>query len=815
MAQKWIERHHEIEPSSKGQKPMLPSSRDATESEAELLQLRQFFHGNPDVAAEHPAETDLPALLNDFRELRRFRYDYPLLLNPPGNEPMVQTLESFLKDAITATAPTENQAKILKDNVAWLDRHLREELTESREPQPAATLLKSAISALITHLKLQPDSQSTLEQDCQQLLEQLHEKANLMAYSPDAYLYLFTHLADSDRHLKRQQLAENIQDHIVQLQAMLKLADTATQPQQSATGLISNDALNQVLKKKSPGTVSLTAQRRQRLETALATLKDFDLDGQSAVQLFARNNISDISNHRFCAVTHSESPLADASQAFRTVSTSWSTLFCHLHIAELEIHNEYDEDVHNSWFSQFDWEALREDELGCLPIIAVIEATHHLVNAEMPVLSRLLTSGIPIQIFMTVSAHGNPEALSDDPVHDLRMELAGFGMSHRNVIVNQLSGARHQSLISGYQACLDNHVPAMHLIHTGYTTPQPLHPWLLAGAALESRAHPCIRYSPHTDGHLDFTDNPTPEADWCEGEFEYQDEDGSVSSLTLPFTFADYCLLKPDLHQHFCRIPDGLQSDDLVSVADYLASSPEKNRSQIPLVWAVSGTHGVLRFVISRVMLFACRDRLSFWHDLQSMAGIHNFYVESAVEKTRAEEQAVAAEEIRQISSDFEAKLIALQEGATSDIMTRLTQVLMGLDLSDAALLSPGQPSVDLASLPSTEPTPEAAADSSADSAVATTTEQPEEEASLSFDEPWIESMLCTSCDDCMSINKLMFAYNEDKQATIKNPTAGSYEQLVKAAELCPAKCIHPGKPLDTSEPGLEALIKRAEPFNS
>ena len=92
-------------------------------------------------------------------------------------------------------------------------------------------------------------------------------------------------------------------------------------------------------------------------------------------------------------------------------------------------------------------------------------------------------------------------------------------------------------------------------------------------------------------------------------------------------------------------------------------------------------------------------------------------------------------------------------------------------------------------------------------------TEEPEEEA-LSFDEPWLDTAMCTTCDDCMGVNKMMFAYNGDKQAIIADASAGPYADLVEAAEICPAKCIHPGKPLDPNEAGLDDLIARAAPFN-
>ena len=58
-----------------------------------------------------------------------------------------------------------------------------------------------------------------------------------------------------------------------------------------------------------------------------------------------------------------------------------------------------------------------------------------------------------------------------------------------------------------------------------------------------------------------------------------------------------------------------------------------------------------------------------------------------------------------------------------------------------------------------------------------------------------------------------MFGYDERKQAFIKDLKAGTYRQLVEAAESCQVAIIHPGEPRDLKEPGLEALLARAEPF--
>jgi 4Fe-4S single cluster domain of Ferredoxin I len=82
-----------------------------------------------------------------------------------------------------------------------------------------------------------------------------------------------------------------------------------------------------------------------------------------------------------------------------------------------------------------------------------------------------------------------------------------------------------------------------------------------------------------------------------------------------------------------------------------------------------------------------------------------------------------------------------------------------------------------------------------------------------SRDEAWIETARCPSCDECQMINNRMFAYDERRQAYIKDLAAGTYRQLVEAAESCQVAIIHPGKPRDPNEPGLEELLVRAESF--
>ena len=80
-------------------------------------------------------------------------------------------------------------------------------------------------------------------------------------------------------------------------------------------------------------------------------------------------------------------------------------------------------------------------------------------------------------------------------------------------------------------------------------------------------------------------------------------------------------------------------------------------------------------------------------------------------------------------------------------------------------------------------------------------------------DEPYIETARCTSCNECIRVNGKLFVYNAEKQATIGDLNGGSYRDLVEAAEGCPVSIIHPGKPRNPKEPGLDELVQRAAPF--
>jgi ferredoxin len=809
------------------------SKQPASEDGAAVINLLRRFHYGEPAAAETttaPAGAILPALLNPYRDSSAIRYPYPLYLEPRGGDaeaPLARPMSEHLSASIESFAPGAEQAKILKDNLPWLERHLRQQLT-APDPVDAAEAFSAAAEALQNHLGLRESSRETLDAELSRLRSAFAESSQYLAYGPDVPLHLFVHATRHRLEPLRESLRRQVEKRAAALQSLL-LIEKSKSIEGNEPGSVSSSvgpaarhldsgALSGLLGERSHGSQELGPERRSRIESALAELEAWD-DSPVLVRLSGR-----VANPWFAAqadvdVVESYEACATASELFFEDAERFGRLFAAMRIADLEIDDRYDPPVHDSWFASFDWQAFSDEELQLVTRAVALESADYLATEGLPTFSHLLGSRVPVQVLSWVRAYDNPAVIAGDgPFDAYRFELASFGIGHRQVVVAQTSAARHEDLLNGFLCALDSNRTGLHLINRGTQTKTSkpiLEPWFVASAALESRAHPFLLVNPDAGDHaakrFRFDGNPQPDVDWPVETLQYRGADGEETTMQLAFTFADYALLMPALHEHFRMVPEGFESDQLVTVADYLAGGHEDVDRLVPFVWGIDENGMLARLVVSRALVFACRDRLNYWHGLQELAGIQNYYVEEAIERIIEEQRAALEAEREQLIKEHAEEIEAVRSEAAGQAMGQLVDVLMGADLS-GMIGGGGQ----LATMPAATPAkPEAPAEPEAAEAEAEpeAAEEPEEDA-LSFDEPWLDTPSCTTCDDCMGINKMMFAYNDDKQAYLADPAAGTYEDLVRAAEICPAKCIHPGKPLNPNEPNLEELMARAAPFN-
>ena len=785
--------------------------------------LRRFHYGEPAATAStsRPSGGILPALLNPYRDASVIRYQYPLYLVPPdGTEHAVlaKPAGEHLLDAIDEFALGDDHARILKDNLPWIERHIRQELKDP-DPVEARGVFAAAATALQEQLDLAPESREVLAADLARLADAIAPSGQFLGYGPHASLHLMVHAIRHRHEHRRKAFRQQVSKHIHGLRSLLEVekAKAATTEPGAASEYFDTSALSGMLEQRAHGSVDMSAERRERIERALQTLQSSQ-DDPVLVRFVGELDDPALTDLPILEVVTSNAPCETAAEVFAEDAAQFANLFAAARIATLEIDGNYDPAIHDSWFASFDWQAFSDEEMQLVTRVVALVSADYLAGDGLPSFSHLLGSRLPVQVLTWVRAYDNPAARpGEGPFDTYRLELAYFGVGHRHVVVAQSSAARHQDLLSGFLCALDSNRAGLHLINRGTQsrTEKPLlDAWFVASAALESRAHPYLLVNPDRGDHaaerVTFTGNPQADSDWPVEKLEYRSAAGEVTEMDLAFTFADYALLIPELHKHFRVVPTGFEAPELVTVDEFLGAADEGVDRLVPFVWGIDDQGVLMRLVVSRTLVFACRDRLNYWHTLQELAGVQNFYVEAAIDRIVEEQQAALEAEREQLQKAHEEELESARSEAAGEAMGQLVDVLMGADLSAVV-----GDSSQLATMPTPLPTAETTS-ADADSAEAEPEPAPEEEPEeeLSFDEPWLDTAMCTTCDDCMGVNKMMFAYNSDKQAIIKDVNAGTYADLVAAAEICPAKCIHPGKPLNPNEPGLDELVARAAPFN-
>jgi hypothetical protein len=301
--------------------------------------------------------------------------------------------------------------------------------------------------------------------------------------------------------------------------------------------------------------------------------------------------------------------------------------------------------------------------------------------------------------------------------------------------------------------------------------------YLVAAAATESRAFPTLVYDPSAGSdwatRLTIDDNPSPNDAWPVHPFEYENETLQTRSENVAFTLADFMAMDDRFREQFAIVPKADWSEAMIAVADSLRAKEMQNgaivSSTVPSIALVDAEGRLQRAIVNRRALEETRRLHAMWHSLQELGGIHNSHAALAVERAEARAAEHFAEQMKSLVAAPAPNVQPAKEPSAA--------------LAQAESITVGEVAVTLAQ-------------------------------ESHGDEPYIETARCTTCNECTQVNNKMFAYNGDKQAYIADPTAGTFRQLVEAAEGCQVSIIHPGKPRNPKEPGLDDLLVRAAAFN-
>ncbi|MEM7550441.1 MAG: 2-oxoacid:acceptor oxidoreductase family protein [Bacteroidota bacterium] len=472
-----------------------------------------------------------------------------------------------------------------------------------------------------------------------------------------------------------------------------------------------------------------------------------------------------------------EGHMAKMAEGFKTIRKT-----------ELELSGENLSPEKKDFFTYFNWNQFSDEEWHLCPPVVAFGGDGAMYDIGFQNLSRMMASGKPIKAIVVdtqVYSNTGGQACTSGfigQVSDMaqygkvwkgkpepRKEIGLIGMAHRNTYVMQGTLANTSHMIEGFIDGLMTKRPALFNL---YTTCQPEHGVAddlgvhQAKLAVESRAYPVFKYNPDlgvkAKEAFDLSGNPDMDKLWPSYQLKYL-ENGREKFMEVAMTFADFAITEARFRKHFRKAPRDTWNENMIPLADFLEMSEDDRIGKFPFIWAVDQKQQLSRVIVAKPIVESCEERRDFWIMLKDIAGV----------ETEQKEE------------------LDLEDKIRKEVVGKIAKGLMKMAGENG----------------------EGLADLALDASENQTDAQETTEAASSMS-PWLETEECTSCDECIKINNKMFEYNTDKKAFIKDANAGSYADLVKAAEKCTAGVIHPGLPKDRNEKDIDKWISRGEKFN-
>ncbi len=443
-------------------------------------------------------------------------------------------------------------------------------------------------------------------------------------------------------------------------------------------------------------------------------------------------------------------------------------------MVEKELAGGFDPADDGAALAHFNWEQLSEEEWRLCPPVVAMGGDGAMFDIGFQNLSRALMSGMPIKVmivdtqvysntggqactsgFIGQVADMSPYGASKHGKTEKRKEISVIGMAHRTSFVAQGSLSNTTHLLESFIDGLNSRRPALFNV---YAVCPPEHgvgdnsAVAQSKMAVESRAFPLFRYDP--DLGDTFSECTTLEGN--------------------PSLDADWPSYKLDYVDE-----QGPQSMTLaMTFADFALSEgrfAKQFKKAAPDSW---NDDQVLLADFLKLSEDERDGKFPFIWTVDKKNRLVRVLV--SVEMVRScEERLQFWKQLKDVAGVSRADESAIADRVRQDLIRQLSSGLSGGAVSSA-------------------PATTAVAAASAED----------------YEAVWIDTPECTACDECMNINPKVFAYNETKKAIILDPKAGSYLDIVKAAEKCTAGVIHPGTPWNMNESNLDKLKQRAAKLN-
>lgn len=363
-----------------------------------------------------------------------------------------------------------------------------------------------------------------------------------------------------------------------------------------------------------------------------------------------------------------------------------------LRVAELELTDSYEPEVHDKALATLSWAAYSPAEMEMLPTVLTIGGDGATYDIGFGALSRILASDTPVKVLVlnsgvysntggqasTASLTGQDSDLArfgsaHDGKHEARKELGLLASFHPNVYVCSTSTAMQAHFLTStmaflrYQdaaAVLDVYTPcgSEHGIPEEASSRR-------ARLAVESRMNPVFVHDPRrgTTLHDWFSLDGNPDIDktWATTDLAYRDDAGELQLMRLPLTPAEFALGETRFRKQFTRLAPELEAV-AVRIDEYVELSREEQAVRVPFVHATDENQRLIKVECSASIVALVKDRRRYWHILQYLSGVHEAKLTSLHQSDLADLRSRYEQAMRERESSIDDIAHAMASLATS-----------------------------------------------------------------------------------------------------------------------------------------------------
>jgi hypothetical protein len=721
----------------------------------------------PKGAENDPAKLELcPALLIGFRDLTEIRHDYPLVLVDDGSDRPVISLSGLVNSILQATAPRGITGERLRQNLISLEREIRA-LACAENPGSLSDLWNEAAENLRSKRDLSAEDAETLEENLAKARGALDRDGPVLSCDEETPAAVAAHVARIIRHRRARTVVKELREIIIKLSNILEndyiRSNEARKPKalETMVGTSFEDEFDfEVMSKPLPKVKAkdlLPKKRRQRIEGAISVLQSQKFfgsaEGEGVYSFEARS-------------------CTEALGAFRARLPEMVDFVKAIRIADLEVENAYRGERHDRFFEKFGEDSLNAEEVALFPSYLVCMNEREYDDSNKAALIEILSSELPIKVLFQTSEVFEESSIKNGggAFGGWNLGLASMATSLGGAFVMQTTSSNLHQMADGIFEGLACPGPALFSVFSGSDAKSSsLPPYLESASAMQSRAFPTLIFSPQNGdewaSRFSIGANPQPERIWPVEEFLYQDEDAQKVAEELAFTLVDHLATDRRFADEFMSVPRSEWNGQMIPLGEYLQNGEAQNEGKLPYILMVDEDHVLHRVVVSKAITKAAVRYGKSWRNLQELGGIDNSHARRLLDREKEIWEEEKQKEIAELRGQVEETGVA-----------EVAEAPVGAEAEAAA-------------------------------------EAEEEVEAFDPDVSRIETLRCSTCNECTDRNNKMFKYNENKQAYIADLEAGTYREMVEAAEVCKLAIIHPGKPWNLDERNLEELMKRAEPF--